>query len=265
MNFFFVLCCTLAFSVSTFGQDLDTDLKKSFNKFSLVKINNKEALQKAKLRTPFKIETREKTFQFILRLNDVRAANYKAEYTDATGRHSLPKGEVFTYKATLIGERNSVVALVVDGSKTEGYLATETEDFYIESAKKYSSHAKDDDKVIYQTKDKVKKDDGICGLDESVTNAMKNESFNAGMDSSLTASSGRRVFEVVTEADWEYVQEELGGNGSTATANNHILFVMSLVDAVFERQLNLGVEVTFQHAWGRRIHMSILTAVPTDC
>lgn len=104
----------------TIGQDLDTDLKKSFNKFSLVKINDRDAQQKAKLRTPFKIKLGEKTFQFILRLNDVRAADYKAEYTDASGRHSLPKGEVSTYKTTIIGERNSIVALTVDVIKPKG-------------------------------------------------------------------------------------------------------------------------------------------------
>jgi len=249
MRFIFVFCFALAFSVTAFGQDLDTDLKKSFNKFSLVKISDRDAHQKAKLRTPFKIQTREKTFQFILRQNDVRAADYKAEYTDAMGRHSLPKGEVFTYKTTLIGERNSIVALTVDGTNTEGYLATETEGYFIESAKKYSSHAKDDDKVIYQTKDKVKKDDGICGLDEAVAETFKTATSNAGMENSLTALSKRRVLEVATEADKEFVQHSTGGNGNPTAANNQILGVMNQVDAVFESQLNLGIEVTFQHAW----------------
>jgi hypothetical protein len=57
------------------------------------------------------------------------------------------------------------------------------------------------------------------------------------------------VFEVATEADKEFVLEPATGNGNPATANNHILSVMNQVDAIFERQLNLSVEITFQHAW----------------
>lgn len=212
-----------------------------------MKINDREAQQKAKLRTPFKIQTHGKTFQFILRLNDVRAADYKAEYTDANGRHSIPKGEIFTYKTTLIGERNSIVALTVDGNKTEGYLATETEDFYIESAKKYSSHAHADDKVIYQTKDKVKKDDGICGLDESVASAMEKTNSSVSMNNFSSSSLGRRVVEVATDADKAYV--EYVGDGTPASANNIILSVINQADAVYESQLNISIEVTFQHAW----------------
>ncbi len=138
-----VLLCAMTFSISAFGQDLETDLKKSFKKFNVVKIDNQDALKKAKLKIPFQIQTSENNFQFILRLNDIRSEDYTAEYTDSDGRHKLPKGEAFTYKSTLIGEKNSIVALTIDGTKTEGYLATEHEGFFMESAKKYSSHAND--------------------------------------------------------------------------------------------------------------------------
>lgn len=172
-RFIFVLWCLTVSTVSVFGQTLEADLKKSFDKHDIVKINNQEALKKAKSQVPFKLETKDKTFQFILTPNDLRSEKYKGEYTDKNGRHSLPKSEVFTYTGTLIGEKDSVLAFTVDGKITEGFFLIGQEAYYLESAKKYSAHANDDDKVIYQTKDKVKKDDVVCGLDEAVAGELK--------------------------------------------------------------------------------------------
>jgi hypothetical protein len=209
----FVLCCAAAFSGSLFGQSIEADLRKSFNKFSVVKINNREALRKAESGTPFEIQINEKTFKFVLKPNDVRSPDYKAEYTDNNGRHSLPRGEVFTYQGTVIGEPNSIVALTVDGTKTEGYFATQSEGFFIESAKNYSSRASGDDKVIYRVADKAVDDDNICGLDEAVADGMKTANSNTDFNIASSPQNGRRILKVATEADKEFVQEEITGNG----------------------------------------------------
>jgi Metallo-peptidase family M12/Reprolysin family propeptide/FG-GAP-like repeat len=248
IRFVFVLWCA-AFSTSIFGQNIEADLRKSFNKFTVVKINNREAVRKAQSSIPFKIQINDKTFQFILKPNDIRSADYKAEFTDNDGRHSLPRSEVFTYQGTIIGESNSLIALTVDGTTTEGYIATESEGFFIESAKNYSSRAGDDDKVIYQVKDKIKREDNIHGLDESVTEEIKSVGSSFDFNTASSPQIGCRVLMVATEADKEFVQEEIIGNGDPAKANAHILSVMNQVDAVYQRDLNLRVVVTFQHAW----------------
>ncbi len=121
-RFIFVLWCLMIFSASIFGQTLDTDLKNSFNKYSVVKIDDQEALKKAKNQQTFMFKANDKTFQFILTPNEIRSEKYKAEYTDKDGRHSLPKSEVFTYRGTLIGEKDSVLAFTVDGKITEGFF-----------------------------------------------------------------------------------------------------------------------------------------------
>lgn len=224
-------------------------MRRHFNKFSVVRINDQEALAKARSLSPFNIQTNEKNFQFILRFNDIRSADYRAEDTDRDGRHILPRSETFTYKSTLIGESKSVVALTVDGTKTEGYLATENEGYFIESARKYSSHARDDDKVIYQVRDKVNHDDGVCGLDEVIALGIETAKSNVNFNSVSSGLSGRRILKVATEADKEFVLEQVTGNGDPVTANAHILSVMNQVDAVFEQQLNIKIVITFQHAW----------------
>jgi hypothetical protein len=249
IRFVFVLCCAAAFSGSIFGQSIEAYLRKSFNKFNVTKINNREARKKAESGTPFEIQIDGKTFQFILTPNDIRAADYKAEYTDNNGRHSLPRGKVFTYQGIIVGEPNSIVALTVDGAKTEGYFTTQSEGFYIESAKNYSSRAGGDDKVIYRVEDKVNGDDNICGLDEAVADGIKTASSNSDLNTASSPQIGRRVLKVATEADKEFVQEDIIGNGDPAKANEHILSVMNQVDAVYRRDLNLRVVVIFQHAW----------------
>ncbi len=246
----FVLLCAAAFSRSIFGQSVKDDLGKSFDKFSVVKINNREALRKADSGAPFEIQTNEKTFRFILKPNDIRSADYRAEYTDNDGRHNLPRGEVFTYQGTIVGEPHSLVALTVDGTTTEGYFATASEGFFIESAKKYSASAGSDDKVIYRVEDKAIRDDNIYSLDEDMAQAMKSESSNSNFNIADSPQIGqRRVLKVATEADKEFVLEPITGDGDPAKANAHILSVMNQVDAVYRRDLNLRVVVTFQHAW----------------
>lgn len=138
-RFIFVLWCLMISSVSVLGQTLEADLRKSFNKHSTVDINNQEALKKAKNQVQFKLETKDKTFQFILTLNDIRSEKYKAEYTDKNGQHSLSRSEVFTYTGTLIDEKDSVLAFTIDGKITEGFFLIGREAYYLESAKKYSS------------------------------------------------------------------------------------------------------------------------------
>jgi len=80
-------------------------------------------LKKAKNQQPFELKTNDKNFQFILTPNDIRSEKYRAEYTDKDGQHSLPRGDVFTYTGTLIGEKDSVLAFTVNGKITEGFFS----------------------------------------------------------------------------------------------------------------------------------------------
>ncbi len=248
-RFIFVLWCLMISSVSVLGQTLDADLKNSFNKYSMVKINDQEALKKAKNQIPFMFKANDKTFQFILTPNEIRSEKYKAEYTDKDGRHSLPKGEVFTYKGTLIGEKDSTLAFTVDGKITEGVFLIGQEAYYLEAAKKYSSKANNDDKVIYQTKDKVKKGNLGCGLDDAIAGQLNRIDASAmSAETSSAQWSGIKIIELATEADYQWVTlPQFGGNAQSA--NSYILSVLNGVDVIYRRDLKLTVKVTNQHAW----------------
>ncbi|MGI8641219.1 MAG: FG-GAP-like repeat-containing protein [Pyrinomonadaceae bacterium] len=246
IRFIFVSCCLAVLSISIFGQNLNADLRNSFNKYSIVKIEDQEALKKAKSQIPFKFDVDGKTFQFILIPNEIRSKEYMAEYTDKTGVHSLPQSELFTYTGTLIGEKDSVLAFTVDGKITEGFFSIGREDYYLESAKKYSSYASADEKVVYKSKDKVKKDDFVCGLDEAVAGELKrtNDSVMSFTDSPQW--NGIKIVKLATEADSQWVQRF--GNDQLA-ANNYIVSVINGVDVIYRRDLKLTVRVTYQHSW----------------
>ncbi len=68
---------------------------------------------------------------------------------------------------------DSALAFTVDGTLTEGLFLIGDKKFYLESAKKYSSFAGNDDKVFYQPKDKVRGGDFVCGLDEAVARQLE--------------------------------------------------------------------------------------------
>lgn len=173
IKFIFVFFYLVISTISVFGQNLNADLTNFFNKYNIVKIDNQEALKKAKNQEPFKFDIDGKNFQFILIPNEIRSKEYTAEYTDESGIHTLPKAELFTYRGTLIGEKDSILAFTVDGKITEGFFSIGRENYYLESAKKYSSYATDDEKVVYQTEDKLKKEDFVCGLDEAIAGQLE--------------------------------------------------------------------------------------------
>jgi hypothetical protein len=56
-RFIFVVWCLIISSISLFAQSIEADSRKSFNRFSVVKIDNREALRKAKSGVPFENES----------------------------------------------------------------------------------------------------------------------------------------------------------------------------------------------------------------
>lgn len=214
-----------------------------------MKIDDQEALKKAKSQQPFRLEANGKIFQFILKPNDIRSEKYKAEYTDKDGQHSLPRGDVFTYTGTLIWEKDSVLAFTVDGKTTEGFFLIGQEAYYLESAKKYSSRASNDEKVIYQTKDKVKKDDFVCGLDEAIAGQLEKSNASVMNGAALSPQwSGIKIIELATEADYQWVTKPQFG-GSAQSANDYIVSIINGVNVIYRRDLKLTIQITYQNAY----------------
>ncbi len=240
----FTIFCSLFFSVLTFGQsgDLRGDLNRSFKEFNLVRINQRAALQRVESNQSLIIPTAEKIFELILTPRDLRAGNYRAEDTNASGIRQIEKSKVTTFKGKIAGETASEVRLTIDGAKIEGYFFTANEKFYIEPARKFSRKASAEDFVVFEEKDLLETESFICLSDIGDKIERGKEMIASG---DFASNQSIKVIELATEADFEYVTL-LGG---ASAANNEILGILNMAEGVFRIELNLTINVTYQHTW----------------
>jgi len=240
----FIIFCSFFFSALTFGQsgDLRGDLNRSFKEFKLVRINQQAALQRVESGQSLIIPIAEKNFELILTARDLRAGNYRAEDTSASGIRQIEKSKVTTFKGKVAGETASEVRLSIDEGKIEGYIFTANEKFYIEPARKFSPKAGAEDFVVFEEKDLLITEGIICYSDIG-------EKIERGKEMiasrEFAGDQSRKVIELATEADFEYVTL-LGG---ASAANNEILGILNMAEGVFRIELNLTINVTYQHTW----------------
>jgi hypothetical protein len=235
----------LLFTLFAFAQNkhLETDLKKSFKKFSTIRLNNRKKLEEVKLNNTLSIQTTEKNFELNLVPRDLRVAQYKAEDTNSGGTHEIKKREeIVTFKGKISGSSESEVRLTIDDNKIEGYFDVAGERYFIEPAQKYSKLASAEDVVVYQEKDLLKTETYTCHSELGEKIERGKEMVAA---SRAEAAQTLRVVEIATDADFEYVTEVGGAN----QANREILSILNMVEGVYERDLNLTIEVVYQHTW----------------
>lgn len=256
-----IFCCLVVFSANVFGQDLQTDLRKAFSQFSLVKINNQEALLKAKTGIPFRIQTNDRVFEFVLSENDLRSADFKAESTDKYGKKTEPRESIITtFKGKLTGQNGSIVRMFLDGQRIEGFISTQDrQNFFIEPAAKYSSSASGDDVVIYQVKDRINTPVINFGLDGHVAqfkNGVDRQAKAQFLKNSYASLSGFTLFngamqtsmkniKVATDADTGFIL----ANAGVSTTSMRIRSTLNIVDGIYERDLNLSILIGYAHYW----------------
>ena len=236
--------CTLLLTVSVSAQngDLQSDLRTSFKKFKLARLDAGAALRNAQTRQAVTIPTVNGSFELNLMPHDLRTRNYRAEATTADGVIALEKTPVKTFKGKISGETQSEVRLTIDGATIEGYFLTANgERFFIEPARRYSKFAEAEDFVTFTQNDFLKEDGFRC-LSEL---GEKIERGNKIIGSRSSATTTLRVLEIATEADFAFVSEL----GSAAEANDEILKILNLIEGSFEIELGLTIDVVFQHAW----------------
>lgn len=243
-NINFVVFVLFLFASTALSQSdlLKNDLDRSFKKFDLVRINTQQAISDFQSNRVLKLNTSEKSFELILQPNDLRSKRFRAEDTILGRLRQIPRAKSTTYKGFIRGEANSKVRLSLDKENIEGYLISEGTRFFIESAKNYSKNAKQTDFIIYRTQDYLGKDDFDCHSDLMRKIQSGSDFISAKRVSSLT---GKGVLEIATEADFEFVTELGGAN----EANAEILKILNMVEGVFDEQLNLKLQVVYQHTW----------------
>ncbi|MDQ3801046.1 MAG: M12 family metallo-peptidase, partial [Acidobacteriota bacterium] len=238
-----VLVFTLLLSAGfSFAQSLQQDLNQSFKAFKIFRLGGGSLPQAngSSLTVP---ADGGRTYVLNLTPNDLRAPEYSAEETTVLGRHTLDFVGVKTFKGKVSDKADSEVRLTIDGAKVEGYFAIGAEKFYIEPARRYSESANEADLIVYRENDFLNPLTFECRspLGEKIESGKRAVELQSVAPNLPTL----RVIEMATDADFQYVQ----AFGGSSQANAEILGIMNMVEGVYERELGLTFDITYQHAW----------------
>jgi len=185
----------------------------------------------------------------------MRAPNYRAEEVGIDGKlRPVDSGPIRTFKGTVRGMEGALARFTVDEKHIEGLILTQSAQYFIEPARKYSSSAGPSDYLLYNSSDAVESSESGCGVTLSEAVESRAESFQSRVypskssqeqTDSASATSTLRVVELATEADYEYVTR-LGGS---TQANNEILSIMNQVDGIYNTDVGIGFTIVYQHTW----------------
>ena len=186
---------------------------------------------------------KESDFYFNLELHNMRSPNYQAVETGPGGvRRTLPPRPVNTFKGTLAGQEDTRGRFTLTDSGVEGVVYAPEGRVYVEPLRYYLPEAPAGELVVYSHADIKPGEEFKCGasLPQRLQRGMERMEPRVRADRPTNY-----VFEVATEADFEYVKS-LGGS---VNAINEIESVLNQVEAVYQSELLLQLRISFQHAW----------------
>jgi hypothetical protein len=205
------------------------DLSTSFSHFDVVKIDTS--------RPTLALRAGGRDLVLAVTPHDLRGSRWRAQNSAASGDQDVPLGASRTFKGTVVGDASSFARLTIDGSRVEGYFNTRGERYFIEPAARYSVAAASDEMVVYREDDMRDRAQLQCG---SVL-----QKLDTGLKLAESPTVGAKRFDLATEADREYVNT-LGG---PQAANAEILSILNMAEGVYESELNVTINVVFQHTW----------------
>lgn len=208
------------------------DLSSSFRRFDVVTIDTS--------RSTLAFRAAGRDIALAVTPHDLRGPAYKAQDRSAAGEREMPRGDSHTFKGTVVGEAGSEVRLTIHGTQVEGFFQFGGERFFIEPAARYSRASAPGEHVVYREADILR--DTAFRCDTAVFEKLGRGLDLAGRSETVTAA---RTLKIATDADFEYVST-LGG---AAQANAEILNILNMAEGVYQSELNLSIEVVFQHTW----------------
>ena len=182
-------------------------------------------------------------FHFNLKPHSLRAPNYRAVETGPGGvRRTLPTQPVRTFKGTLAGRGDTRGRFNLTGRGIEGVVFAPEGLYYVEPLHNYLPGAPAGELVVYRHADVKPGEDFQCGV--SLPERLQR---GVARVETRTETNGptNYVVDVATEADYEFVQT-LGGS---AEANRDIEGILNVLGEVYQNELLVTLQLSFQHAW----------------
>ena len=198
------------------------------------------------------INTIDGAFDLVLAPHDMRGPRYRAEESVDNGIiQPVVLDEINTYKGTIAGIPDSEVRFSVRDDSLEGIILTPQEWYFVEPMRNYDRLAVISDMVVYRASDIEPGALGTCGSTLIEKIGMAEELMQAAEATPNTTvppvmeEGSISIAEVATEADYEYVT----AIGGSSAANTSILEIMNQVDGIYQSQLSVSLQVTYQHTW----------------
>ena len=186
----------------------------------------------------------ETDFYFNLEPHDMRAPGYRAVETGPGGtRRTLPPQPIHTFKGVLAGQEDTRGRFNLTGGGVEGIVYAPEGRYFLEPLRNYLPSASAEELVVYMQSD-IKPGMALkCGVSLPTRLEQGAEQVRAQVQGVTPPIN--YVFEVATDADYEYVQ----ALESSENANREILGILNQVEEVYQSELLLQLKVSFQHTW----------------
>ena len=183
-------------------------------------------------------------FHFDLKPHNMRAPGYRAVETGPGGlKRTLPPQPVHTFKGTLVGREDTEGRFNLTGRGLEGVVYAPQGWIYLEPLRNRLAGSPAGEMVVYRQAD-IRPGEGFqCGV--SLPNRLQRGVARVEARTQAITLTTNYVFDVATEADYEYVQA-LGGSEE---ANREIEGILNQVEGVYQSELLLQLQISFQHAW----------------
>ena len=221
-------------------------LSPVLSSYEVIRMDPGEMEQQVRTTGELRFRFKETDFYFNLGPHDMRAPNYRAVETGPGGvRRTLPSQPVHTFKGVLAGRKDTVGRFNLTDGGVEGVVYAPEGWYYVEPLRNYLPSAPAGDLVVYRHAD-IKPGEALkcsVSLPERLEGGV--DRLTAQVDTAASMPPTNYVFDVATEADYEYVQA-LGG---AEEANREIEGILNLVEGVYQSELLLQLRISFQNAW----------------
>ncbi len=233
----------------------DSELAQRLRQYDLLRLNGVAAAAQIRRNGKLLLQTTHGTFDLKLTPHDLRAPDYLAQVIDADGvAQQLPRAPLQTYKGTIAGHGAGQARFTVTEDNVEGLVITDGERFFLEPARSVSGKANADEFVFYRSGDVIGAA-GECGVtlaDEVAAEAERTHDRATADDASASNAlnpiptlTPMRIVRLATDADAEYV----AAFGGAAAATTRIINVMNQVDGIYQIEIGVTFQITFQNTW----------------
>ena len=234
-------------------QTPNKELSKYFHKYDLIRMDPAAAAAQVRNGQRLLLKSSVRDFDLQVSPYDMRSSDYSAQVIDSKGvAHSLPKGEVFTYKGYVKGLPDAQARMSLTGKGLEGAIITKQGRYFLQPARNISKQARADEFVLYETSD-VTEEGATCGVtlaeeiaaQEEVAKAAATDVIEAEASGPVSSLTTLKIARISTDADGEYVAS-LGG---ASQANNQITSILNFVDGIYQSEIGITFQIVQQNAW----------------